>query len=267
VSSETETQGARRAGADPWSSPWIGLVRFGARALRRALSASTYNGASLEVVQKQIYFTAWEILPGFAAFVALLCLVIIQIVGSTAKAFGLYGYALELVIRVLALEVLPLLTAVFVALRTGAAMSTEVALMKIHNELEAFELIGVDPLRFELIPRVIGGTIAVLALTAVAIVVALGLAHLVIVDFQPWSLPQGDFARAVGKVFDLPAMLLLWTKTFAFGLAVTVIPISQALATPKRLSYAPVTVLRGMVRLFFAVMTIEVVALALAYVV
>jgi len=266
LSPESETQGARRAGADPWSSPWIGLVRFGARALARAMSPSTYNGASLEVVQKQIYFTAWEILPGFTAFVALLCLIIIQIVGDTARSFNLYGYALELVIRLLALEVLPLLTAVFVALRTGAAMSTEVALMKIHNELEAFELIGIDPLRFELIPRVIGGTIAVLALTAVSIVIALGLAHLVIVDFQPWSLPQGDFARAVGKVFDLPSMLLLWVKTFAFGLAVTIIPISQALATPKRLSYAPVTVLRGMVRLFFALMSIEVVSLAISYV-
>jgi len=266
VSSETQSQGARRARVDPWSRPWAELLRFGGRALARAVSPATYNGPSLEVVQKQIYFTAWEILPGFTAFVALLCLVIIQIVGETARSFGLYDYALEIVIRVLALEVLPLLTALFVALRTGAAMSTEVALMKIHNELEAFELIGVDPLRFELIPRVIGGTIAVLALTAVSIVIALGLAHLVIVDFQPWSLPQGDFARAVGKVLDLPSMLLLWVKTLAFGLAVTIIPISQALATPKRLSYAPVTVLRGMVRLFFAVMSIEVVALAISYV-
>lgn len=241
-------------------------MRFSARALARAVSPATYNGASLEVVQKQIYFTAWEILPGFTAFVALLSFIIIRIVGDTARSFGLYDYALELVLRVLALEVLPLLTAVFVALRTGAAMSTEVALMKIHNELEAFELIGIDPLRFELIPRVIGGTIAVLALTAVSIVIALGLAHLVIVDFQPWSLPPGDFGRAVGKVFDLPSMLLLWVKTLAFGLVVTIVPISQALATPKRLSFAPVTVLRGMVRLFFAVMSIEVVALAISYV-
>ncbi len=266
MTSESDAQRARRSAADPWLNPWLGLARFGAIALRRAVSPATYDGAALEVVQKQIYFTAWQILPGFAALVALLSLVIIQIVGDTARDFGLYGYALELVLRVLVLEVLPLVTVLFVALRTGAAMNTEVALMKIHNELEAFELVGVDPLRFELIPRVIGGTVAVMALTALAILIALGLAHLIIVDLQPWSLPPGDFARAVGKVFDVPSMLVLWGKTLAFGLAVTIIPIAQALATPKRLSLAPVAVLRGMVRLFFAIMLIETGALAVTYV-
>src|ERR1043165_520564 len=99
-----------------------------------ALSPSTYNKATRLVVQKQIYFTAWQILPGFALFSAVFSVLIIEIVGRNASAYGL-----ELVVRVLVLEMLPLLTALFVALRTGAAINTEVALMQIQNELSALE--------------------------------------------------------------------------------------------------------------------------------
>jgi phospholipid/cholesterol/gamma-HCH transport system permease protein len=256
----------RGQGFTDWLNAWLRVLAFAATAVVGALSPSTYNKATRLVVQKQIYFTAWQILPGFALFSAMFSVLIIEIVGRNASAYGLYAYALELVVRVLVLEILPLLTALFIALRTGAAINTEVALMQIQNELAALERIGVDPLRLELLPRVVGGTISVLALTAVNIVVALLLARVMIIDLNPWSLPPGEFARVIGKVLDLPAIGILWAKTIAFGLAVTAIPISEGLNTPKKLYYAPIAVLRGMVRLFFALMVIEFVALVALYV-
>ena len=239
--------------------PWArtGFLAFAALALTRILSPAAYRGAALEVIRKQIYFTAWQILPGYALFVAVLTVVVTLIVGGTARDYGLYAHALELVVRLLALEMLPLLTALFIGLRTGAAMNTEVALMQIHNELEALELAGVDPVEFEFMPRIVGGTLSVAALTAVGIVIALALVYLVIEGIQPWSLPPGDFGNVLGKVFGIPALLVLWLKTIAFGLAVTVIPITAGIATPKRLAFAPISVLRGMVRLFVAIMLIE----------
>jgi phospholipid/cholesterol/gamma-HCH transport system permease protein len=244
---------------------WVRLFRFALDALIGVLSPSTYNKATRLVVQKQIYFTAWQILPGFAAFSALFSFLIIEIVGSTARKYGLHDYALELIVRILVLEILPLMTALFIALRTGAAMNTEVALMKIQNELDALQRMGIDPMRLELLPRVVGGTISVLALTAVNIVVALWLTHLLIIDFNPWTLTTGDFTRMIGKVLDIPALIVLWGKTLAFGFAVTVIPISEGLSTPKKLFHAPISVLRGMVRLFFSLMMIEAAALGIVY--
>jgi len=249
-----------------WLQIWGRVFSFAGMAVVGALSPSTYNKATRFVVQKQIYFTAWQILPGFALFSAVFSALIIEIVGRNASAYGLYAYALELIVRVLVLEMLPLMTALFVALRTGAAINTEVALMKIQNELGALERIGIDPLRLELLPRVVGGTISVLALTAVNVVVALLLARVMIIDLNPWSLPTGEFSRVIGKVLDLPAIGVLWAKTLAFGLAVTVIPISEGLNTPQKLFYAPIAVLRGMVRLFFALMVIELAALMALYV-
>ena len=253
-------------GFSDWLIAWVRVSRFAMTALIGMLSPATYNKATRLVVQKQIYFTAWEILPGFCAFAALFSLLIIEIVRVTARKYGLYEYALELIVRILLLEILPLMTALFVALRTGAAINTEIALMKIQNELDALQRIGIDPMRLELLPRVVGGTISVLALTAVNIVVALWLTHLAIVDINPWTLTDGDFTRVIGKVLDIPILLALWTKTLVFGFAVTVIPISEGLSTPQKLFHAPISVLRGMVRLFFSLMLVEAAALAIVYV-
>ena len=254
----------RGAAARTWLKGWGSLIWFSFSALVHAITPSTYNSATRSVVQKQIYFTAWQILPGFSLFAAVLSFVIIQIVVSTARDFGLSDYALETVIRVLVLEILPLITALFVALRSSAAINTEVALMNVHNEIKALEDVGVDPMRFEFIPRVIGGTLSVLALSAVSSGLALILAYVVVYGAHPWNF--GAFTLVVSKVFDLAIVFGLCLKVFLFGMAVTVIPISEGLRSPQMLFFVPIAVLRGMVRLFFVLMFIEVGSLALKYI-
>ena len=243
---------------------WRDTLRFAGAATITAFTPSAYNSATRTVVMKQIYFTAWQILPGFTLFAALLSYVLIQIVVTTAAQYGLSEYALEVSMRMLVLELLPLITALFVALRSGSAINTEVALMRIHGEIEALEDAGVDTLRLEFMPRVIGGMISVLALTAVCSVLALVLAYLAVYGPQTWSFP--DFTRVMGKVFPAPILLGLLLKSLIFGLAVTVIPVTEGQATPRKLFMAPISVLRGMVRLFFALMLIEVASLAIKYI-
>ncbi|KAF0100399.1 MAG: ABC-type transport system permease [bacterium] len=242
---------------------WRDTLRFAGRAIVFACAPSAYNSATRDVVMKQIYFTAWQILPLFTLFAALLSYMLIQIVVSTAAQFGYSEYALELSVRMLVLEILPLLTALFVALRSSSAINTEVALMKIQGEIEALEDAGVDTLRLEFMPRVIGGVVSVLALVTVSSALTLVLAYVAVYGPQPWSLP--DFSRVMAKVFDAQIMLGLLLKTLAFGLAVTVIPVAEGLATPRKLFMAPVSVLRGMVRLFFVLMLIEMLSLAYKY--
>jgi phospholipid/cholesterol/gamma-HCH transport system permease protein len=243
---------------------WRDTLLFAASAVLTAATPSAYNSATRTVVMKQIYFTAWQILPGFTLFAALLSFVLIQIVVTTAAKFGLSDYALEVSMRLLVLELLPLITALFVALRSSSAINTEIALMKINGELEALENAGVDTMRLEFMPRVIGGMMSVLALTAVTSVLALVLAYLAVYGWQIWSLP--DFSRVMGKVFDNAVLFGILLKSLTFGLAVTVIPVAEGMATPRKLFMAPISVLRGMVRLFFVLMLIEVASLAFKYI-
>ena len=90
------------------------VLQLAVTVLTAAFSRSSYNKATRLVIEKQIYFTAWQILPGFAAFSALFSFLIIDIVASAGREYGLYEYSLELIVRVLILEILPLMTALFV---------------------------------------------------------------------------------------------------------------------------------------------------------
>lgn len=243
---------------------WRDTLLFAASAIVTAATPAAYNSATRTVVMKQIYFTVVQILPGFTLFAALLSYVLIQIVVTTAASYGLSEYALEVSMRLLVLELLPLITALFVALRSSSAINTEIALMKINGELMALESNGVDTMRLEFMPRVIGGMISVLVLTAFTSVITLVLAYLAVYGWQIWSLP--DFSRIMGNVFQNDVLLGILLKSLAFGLAVTVIPVAEGIATPRMLFMAPISVLRGMVRLFFLIMLIEVASLALKYI-
>ena len=72
---------------------------------------------------QHIYTSTWQVMPWFTALSALLSLVLIRIVVVTALSYGLSQYALQMVVRVLVLELIPLSAALFVALRAGLAFN------------------------------------------------------------------------------------------------------------------------------------------------
>jgi phospholipid/cholesterol/gamma-HCH transport system permease protein len=57
--------------------------------------------------------------------------VVIRVTVGLARDYGLAQFALELVFRAVVLELIPLIAAFYVALRSGAAMVTEVAMMRV----------------------------------------------------------------------------------------------------------------------------------------
>lgn len=243
---------------------WGRTARFTGVALVAALSPSTYSAATREVALKQIYFTAWQILPGFVLFSALFSLILIEITIVAAREYGLEQNALDLVFRALVLELLPLLTALFVALRSGAAIGSEIALMRVSGEIEALEARGQDPVAREYVPRVIAAAMSVLSLTVMSGAVALGLAYFGMYGLSPWGF--GEYTLAIERAFGVAAMLGSALKCVLFGVAVAVIPIAAGLDATWQVKSVPVAVLRGMVRLFFALGLIEVLGLAVKYV-
>lgn len=247
-----------------WLSAWGRAMRFAFTALAAALSRATYDAPTRAIALRQVYFTALQVWVGFALFAALLSLVITDITVVTARRFGLEQYALELVFRVLVLELLPLVTALFVGLRSGAAINTEVALMQLSGELAAMQAANVDPLRRQFVPRVLATATSVTALTVLACTLALALAYLVMYGTSPWGF--ADYTRTVALVFTPAALAGFVVKSLAFGVIVAVIPIAAGIETARQVRSAPIAVMGGMVRLFFALVLIEIIALAVKYV-
>jgi len=222
------------------------------------------NSAVRTVVAKQVFFTAWQILPQFTLASGLLSYILISIVIGTTISYGLSEYAIELALKILVFELLPIMAALFVALRSGAAINTEIALMTVNNEFRGLEQTGTDPEKLELIPRVIGGVISVLSISAISTFVTLFISYLSTYGFEFWAI--SEFNKIITKVFTPISTLALWLKLITFGFLVTTIPIVTGKLSLKSVSYIPVSVLQGMVRLFFSIMLVEVATLAIYYI-
>lgn len=79
-------------------------------------------------------------------------------------------------------ELGPVITALLFAGRAGTALASEIGLMKATDQLSAMEMMATNPVRRVLVPRFLGGVIALPLLTAVFNVVGLFGAHLVAVN-------------------------------------------------------------------------------------
>lgn len=75
------------------------------------------------------------------------------------KQFGAEIYIADFVGKSVARELGPLITAIIVAGRTGSAFAAEIGTMKVNEEIDALSTMGLDPVRFLVIPRVTAATL------------------------------------------------------------------------------------------------------------
>lgn len=243
-----------------WAADWWHTIHFGALAFATALSPSAYDRASREAAARQICLIAWRVLPGFAIISALFSIVLIRIVVVTAESYGLSQFALETVVHVLVVELIPLAAALFVALRSGVQINAELSAMLLRGDFVALRKAGVDPLRLVLMPRIIGSALAVITLAAVSGITALLLTYLGVYGLSPWALAA--YTHNVGEIFDPQLTWGLGLKTLLFALAVAVIPVAAGIHERMATSEA----LRGLVRLFLVLIAIEGASLAVKFI-
>jgi phospholipid/cholesterol/gamma-HCH transport system permease protein len=244
---------------------WWAMLHLGAVALVMALAPSTWHRANRHATSRHIYYSTWQVLPWFTLLTALVSLVIIRIVLVTAQSYGLSGYALEMVVRVLVLELLPLSAALFAALRASLAFDAgALGLARRGLAPEAATAGMLAGVRRDLVPQVIANAFAVLSLAMVSSVIVLVLAYLNVYGLSPWGL--ADYTRTVGRVFDPVVAFGFLLKTVLFGLAVAVIPSAALLDQLRRPRRAGPGVQPGALRLLFVLLLIEAGSLAVKYI-
>jgi phospholipid/cholesterol/gamma-HCH transport system permease protein len=92
---------------------------------------------------------------------------------SQLGRFGAVVYVPELVVVAHFRELGPLVTAIVVAGRSGAGLASEIATMKVSEEIDALRSMGFDPVGWLVVPRCLALLITVPVLTWIGDVVAL----------------------------------------------------------------------------------------------
>jgi phospholipid/cholesterol/gamma-HCH transport system permease protein len=127
------------------------------------------------------------------------------------KMFGAEIYVANLIGLAMVRELGPLMTAIVLAGRSASAFAAEIGTMKINEEIDALSIMGLEPVRFLILPRVIASTLMTPLLTVFAILVGiLGGAVVILSMGHPFSayynqvvgfVSWGDFVGGMIKCF------------------------------------------------------------------
>lgn len=111
-------------------------------------------------------------------------------------------------------ELGPLMTAIVVAGRSGPSLAAELGTMKVNEELDALETMGLSPLRYLVVQRIVAGTVLTPVLTVYSMVVGVlgGIIVMMALGF-PFAMVWNQLLSAVGP----HDVLVGTTKGFVFG--------------------------------------------------
>ena len=122
-------------------------------------------------------------------------------------------------------ELGPVLTALLFSGRAGTALASEIGLMKATDQLAAMEMMAVDSVRYVVVPRFLGGVIAMPLLTAIFVMISLFGVQLV--GVQQLGVDQGTFWSQLRGSVDMENVREAVVKGFVFGIASTLIAVHE----------------------------------------
>lgn len=142
--------------------------------------------------------------------------------------FGANIFVVDLVSLSVVRELGPLITAIIVAGRSGAAYAAELGTMKVSEEIDALRALGLDPIRTLVIPRGIALVIALPLLTIAADTV--GILGGYVVSITSLGLTTAQFTTALGSALDLMDVVGGLLKSVVFAVLIVAISCQRGLA-------------------------------------
>ncbi len=163
-----------------WISPFFfqigNLATFSFRSFKALFSR--YDASEVTRQMLRIGFESLPIVMGVTAFVGM------NVVVQGYQIMAILG-AQDLVGMFLAMaavrELAPIMAAALVGAKAGCGMASEIATMKIREQIDALEVMSVDPYRYIVAPRLIAAIFMVPLISVVALWTAIMAGYLVAV--------------------------------------------------------------------------------------
>ena len=156
-------------------------------------------------------------------------LVISAFVGSTLSVQGYNAFAplggKHLVGMFVALagvrELAPIMVASMVAAKAGTEMASQIAVMRIRDQIDALEVMSINPHWFLVLPRLLGIVLVLPALTTISIFVTVAAAWLAAT--AQLGLNGQEFLWQVSQTAELADLWKTMTKAFVFGILICLV--------------------------------------------
>lgn len=127
------------------------------------------------------------------------------------------GFAALLILR----ELGAVVTALLLTSRVGAGMAAEVGIMQVTEQIDALKMLGIDPVKFLVVPRLVACTLGALTLTIVANMVCLFCAMLV--SEQSLGYSPAMFMSSMRVFVHFQDLILAAVKGAVFGAVIPLV--------------------------------------------
>lgn len=171
---------------------------------------------------QQIYFVANQSLP-----VILFCVCFAAMVTILESSFHMKlviqndsmvpGFAAMLILK----ELGAVVTALLLTSRVGAGIAAEVGTMKVTEQIDALRMLGIRPVHYIVVPRLIASVVGASLLTIVANVTCLFVAFLVSEFYLGFT--YGLFLTALIRFVEFQDLFLAVIKGASFGFVIPLV--------------------------------------------
>jgi phospholipid/cholesterol/gamma-HCH transport system permease protein len=145
------------------------LIRLVGRAAQQALAVAFHRRRIPEgSIAVQLELMGVDAIPIIGLLMFLLGMTTAFQGAIQLQRFGATPFVADLIGLSMVRELAPLMTAIILTGRTGAAIAAELGTMRVRSELDALSAMGIDPVRFLVVPRIAALTIVQPALTLIA---------------------------------------------------------------------------------------------------
>ena len=136
------------------------------------------------------------------------------------RQFGANIYVADLLAIGIVCELGPLMTAIIVSGRSGSAISAEIATMMFTEEIDALKTMGLDPIRFVVVPKFLAMTLCMPLLVVMADVIGIFGGFVVGVTYL--NLGAVPFVREVIEALLLRDLLIGLFKSISFSWVIAI---------------------------------------------
>src|SRR6267143_4596399 len=163
-----------------------------------------------------------RLLPMFIFISAAVGLLVIGQAVSWVTRVGAINYLGTIMVLAVVRELGPLLAALLVLARIGTANVIELGTARAMGEVEALEALGIDPVHYLVVPRVIGMAVGAFSLMVYLILGALVSGYLW-AFLQDVPLLPGDYFRQLAGSLSYLDFMLLGLKTGVVGFIIAIV--------------------------------------------
>jgi len=207
------------------------LISLGVGVTKRGVA----RGLIYPMARREMARVGVKLLPMVAFMSVGMGFLIIGQAVSILTRVGAQDLTGSIMVAVVVRELGPAVTALLMLTKVGTGAVVELGTARALGEVEALEALGIDPVHYLVIPRIVGMALSNFALTIYCILMTLAGGYFV-AFLQNVPLAPGVYVEQIARSLQWIDFVLVTLKTLVFGGVIAMTCCYEGLAQPLRLA-------------------------------